>query len=244
MSLGRPADYCSFTKAVEHLGDRWSLLILADLSRTGPKGFNALAAELPGRISRSVLAERLRRLEAMGLVSRGVQSRGNHGREGNYRLTTVGRALVPTIRSLQRWASAWLPDDPASVERDPEILLAWLGRRVRATSLPVRRTVLETRIGEDRYRRGWLVLELGQSPYGCFEDPLLDETSYVYVQAATTVLLALARGALDWTDALGEGSVVAFGDPELIRQLPGWFVGNVEESEDSGAEGSVVSRAQ
>ena len=62
--------YCSFTKAIEHLGDRWSLLIVRQLGVFGPLGFNELSRCLPGRISRSVLAERLRRLETLGLVSR------------------------------------------------------------------------------------------------------------------------------------------------------------------------------
>jgi DNA-binding HxlR family transcriptional regulator len=55
MSLAT-TDYCALTKAVEHLGDRWSLLIVRQLVVLGPQGFNALAASLPDRISRSVLA--------------------------------------------------------------------------------------------------------------------------------------------------------------------------------------------
>ena len=61
--------YCSFTKAIEHLGDRWTLFILRELSMLGPQGFNDLVAGLPGRISRSVLADRLRKLENLGLVA-------------------------------------------------------------------------------------------------------------------------------------------------------------------------------
>jgi hypothetical protein len=60
------AGYCSFTKAIEHLDDRWSLLIVRELGTFGPQGFNDLVAGLPGRISRSVLADRLRRLDTPG----------------------------------------------------------------------------------------------------------------------------------------------------------------------------------
>ena len=63
--------YCSYTKAIEHLGDRWSLLVLRELGMFGAQGFNDLTTGLPGRISRSVLADRLRRLEVLGLVARG-----------------------------------------------------------------------------------------------------------------------------------------------------------------------------
>ena len=114
--------YCSFTKAIEHLGDRWSLLIVRQLGVFGPLGFNELVRSLPGRISRSVLTERLRRLETLGLVSR-------EGPTG-YRLTTVGAGLMPVLYSLRGWAETWLPDDPAMMERDPDVVLGWLAQRV------------------------------------------------------------------------------------------------------------------
>lgn len=41
-------DYCAFTKAVEHLGDRWSLVIVRELQLRGTLGFNALADGCPG----------------------------------------------------------------------------------------------------------------------------------------------------------------------------------------------------
>jgi len=89
--------YCSFTKAIEHLGDRWNLLILRELAMLGPRGFNELVTGLPGRISRSVLSERLRRLENLGLVA--------HAGGTPYRLTAAGSDLIPTIASLRGWAA-------------------------------------------------------------------------------------------------------------------------------------------
>jgi len=216
-----PDDNCAFTKAVEHLADRWSLLIIADLVKCGPRGFNALAAGVPGRISRSVLADRLRRLERLGIVARDAD--GSTGNGSAYRLTAVGEGLTPTLLSLRSWASVWLPDDPAAAERDPDIVLAWLTRRIDDAHLPERRTVLELRTRHTREHRWWLVIERGSEPYGCFEDPLLDETRYVYVAAAITVLLALAHGTCTWARTLADGSVVASGDPDLVGQLPTWF---------------------
>jgi DNA-binding HxlR family transcriptional regulator len=43
------AGYCSFTKAIEHLGDSWSLLILRELGMFGSQGFNELALQPAGR---------------------------------------------------------------------------------------------------------------------------------------------------------------------------------------------------
>ena len=54
MGSSAKTDYCAFTKAVEHLGDRWSFLIVRELAMIGAQGFNILATGLPGHISRSV----------------------------------------------------------------------------------------------------------------------------------------------------------------------------------------------
>lgn len=213
-------DYCAFTKAVERLGDRWCLLLIANLVRGGPQGFNALAAGLPGRISRSVLADRLHRLETMGVITRD----NRQGREDPYRLTTLGHGLAPTVLALRDWAATWLPDDPDLVEQDPDLILAWLTRGTEATThLPCRRTVVEFCMRHQRETRCWLVLQRGQAPYACFDDPLLDQDRYVYVTAPATILLALARGTLAWRQALSDGSLSVAGDPEGAAHLGDWF---------------------
>lgn len=207
--------YCSFTKAIEHLGDRWHLFILRELATFGPQGFNDLATGLPGRISRSVLADRLRKLENLGLVA--------HADGAPYRLTAAGTDLVPTILSLRGWAENWLPDDPDMVESDPDVVLAWLSRRVAAERLPDRPVVLEITTHHRHEHRWWLVLQQGVEPYGCLHDPLLGETRYVYVRAAITTLLALARGGRDWAAAVDDGTLVISGAPDLASRVADWF---------------------
>jgi len=207
--------YCSFTKAIEHLGDRWSLFILRELAMFGSQGFNELAAGLPGRISRSVLADRLRKLENLGLVA--------HTDGEPYRLTTAGSGLVPMFMSLRAWAETWLPDDPDLVEREPDVVLAWLAQQVDPGRLPDRPVVIEITTHHRPDHRWWLVLQQGTEPYGCLRDPLLDETRYVYVRAAITTLLALARGGRDWAEAIDDGALVASGAPELVGRITQWF---------------------
>ncbi len=206
--------YCSFTKAIEHLGDRWSLLIVRQLGTFGPLGFNELSRALPGRISRSVLTERLRRLETLGLVSR--------ERSTGYRLTTVGAGLMPVLHTLRGWAETWLPDDPAMMDRDPDVVLGWLANRAHPERLPTEAVVLEFWLHEHG-RRYWLVLQEGVAPYGCLTDPLLDTDRYVYVECALATLLALARGRQSWPAALADGSLTASGVTDLRRRIPEWF---------------------
>ena len=206
--------YCSFTKAIEHLGDRWSLLIVRQLGASGTLGFNELARSLPGRLSRSVLTTRLRRLQTLGLVSREESNR--------YRLTTVGAGLMPVLYSLRGWAETWVPDDPAMMERDPDVVLGWLAQRVSAEHLPAEPVVLEFWPIE-RDRRYWLVVQERLAPYGCLTDPLLDTGRYIYLRCALSTLLALARGRQGWPDAFADGSLTATGETDLCRRVTEWF---------------------
>jgi hypothetical protein len=75
----------------------------------------------------------------------------------------------------------------------------------------------------DQGYRSWLVLEAGADPYGCLEDPLLDESRYVYVEGGLPVLMAVARGRREWVDALADGTLQTHGDPALVESLPSWF---------------------
>lgn len=55
-------------------------------------------------------------------------------------------------------------------------------------------------------------------------DPLLDEQRYVYVEAGLAVLVALMTGRREWADAIADGSVLAYGNPDLTRDLATWFL--------------------
>jgi DNA-binding HxlR family transcriptional regulator len=221
MGSSAQTEYCAFTKAVEHLGDRWSLLIVRELARFGPQGFNALAAGLPGRVSRSVLADKLRKLEEIGLL---VRDPSASGRSAPYCLTPAGEQLVPTLRSLWDWAEQWIPEDPAMAHRDPSVILWWLRHRVNPAAAPARQVAIEIDMREARPERTWLLLARNAEPNVCLEDPMLGDERYVYVEAAADDLLPVARGHRTWADAIDAGSVTASGPPELVAAMSGWFV--------------------
>src|ERR1043165_3764532 len=82
--------YCPLAKGAEVLGDRWTLLIIREML-FGVQRFNELERFLP-RISRSVLAQRLRHLQRVGLVERQA---GADGQRSVYQLTEAGRDLRP-----------------------------------------------------------------------------------------------------------------------------------------------------
>jgi DNA-binding HxlR family transcriptional regulator len=213
-------DYCSFTKAVEHIGDRWSLVIIRELMFHRTLGFNALVDGMPG-ISRSVLAARLRKLEDLGLVTRDTESR--QGVPG-YVLTHAGRELRPMLQSLRQWSERFVPEDPAMVERDPDIVVKWLAGRIDRAQLPEERCVIDLNVGGTRVKRGWLVLERGADPSICIDDPCLADDRYVFVETNVRDLDPISRGVRDWSDAIADGSVRLYGEPDLVRALPTWFL--------------------
>jgi DNA-binding HxlR family transcriptional regulator len=221
MGSSAKTEYCAFTKAVEHLGDRWSLLIVREIAQFGPQGFNTLATGLPGRISRSVLAAKLRKLEEIGLVARDPSG---SGRSAPYCLTPGGEQLVPTLMSLWDWAEHWIPEDPELAKRDPTVILWWLRHRVNPAAAPQPQVAMEVSIREVEPERIWLLLARDAQPTVCQEDPMLGDERYVYVEASADALLPVAQGQRTWSDAIADGSVSAYGPPALVSALSEWFL--------------------
>ena len=91
---------CAIAGSLDIFGDRWSLLIVRDLL------FGDLAASSE-RIPTNTLADRLRKLEEAGIVSRERYS--DRPPRHTYRLTPRGRALAPVLDALASWGTTHLP---------------------------------------------------------------------------------------------------------------------------------------
>ncbi|OIV36371.1 transcriptional regulator, partial [Mangrovactinospora gilvigrisea] len=98
--------YCALSRALDVLGERWTLLIVRELL-SGPRRYTDLHADLPG-ISTDVLAARLREAEADGLVARRRLTRPAAATV--YELTERGRALLPVLGVLAEWGGPLLAD--------------------------------------------------------------------------------------------------------------------------------------
>lgn len=109
--MGRSYDqFCGLARAAEVVGERWTLLILRDLS-VGPASFTELRTGLPG-IAATMLSTRLRDLEDAGLVAR-------HGRRHGavYALSPRGQDIVPALTALSLWGASTM-----EVPRDNEVV--------------------------------------------------------------------------------------------------------------------------
>jgi DNA-binding HxlR family transcriptional regulator len=90
--------------SLEVLGDRWSLLIIRDLMVRGYRTFQEFLHAGEG-IATNILADRLRKLEAAGIVV--AEAEETDGRKSNYRLTQKGMDLGPLLLDLLIWGARY-----------------------------------------------------------------------------------------------------------------------------------------
>ena len=102
-----PAPGCCgfYHEAVELIGRRWTGAIVAVLIDHGPLRFSELRQLVPG-VSDRLLSERVKELEARGLVARTVEP--GPPISVHYAITAMGRELTPAIVQLRSWAQRWL----------------------------------------------------------------------------------------------------------------------------------------
>jgi DNA-binding HxlR family transcriptional regulator len=116
MEQHAPSPFCPyFHHAVELIGGRWTGAIIRALL-AGLTRFNDLKASVPG-LSDRMLSERLKELEAEGIVERSVTP--TTPVRIDYQLTEKGRALAGVVESISAWAGVWLQpaDEPAPAGR-------------------------------------------------------------------------------------------------------------------------------
>src|SRR5436190_11664980 len=94
--------YCALARGLDVIGDRWSLLIVRELLLRGPSRYTDLRNGLPG-IATNLLADRLRTLEASGLVAR--EDAPPPIATTLFTLTERGEQLKHVILELGRWAA-------------------------------------------------------------------------------------------------------------------------------------------
>lgn len=100
---GHEGATCPVEQTLGVIGGKWTLLILRDLF-TGTKRFGELRRSL-GQVSPKTLSERLREMEAQGLVTRRVYAEVPPRVE--YSLTEKGRSLGDIIEAMRRWGERW-----------------------------------------------------------------------------------------------------------------------------------------
>jgi DNA-binding HxlR family transcriptional regulator len=128
---------CPVSVSLEILGDRWSLLVVRDLMVRGYRTFKEFR-EAGERIATNVLADRLRKLEAAGIITCKVEK--TDARRVNYRLTEKGIDLAPVLFELLIWGARHEEteapcDFTAKMRKSRKKILAEVRRRWRRRDL-------------------------------------------------------------------------------------------------------------
>jgi DNA-binding HxlR family transcriptional regulator len=203
--LNEYGQYCPISRALEVLGERWSVLIVRDML-CGVTRFNDLARSNP-RLSRTLLSKRLRQLEGAGIVEH---------IDDQYLLTSAGEDLRTVVFGLGEWGAKWQFGDPRESELDPELLMWWVHSRLDFSPLPDRRLVLEFRF-RDRAQWFW-VLKDSQGPSVCTFDPGfgVDAT----IESDLSTMYQVWSGRLTLPTAMRDGAVQIRGTPAIVRRMP------------------------
>ncbi|MFF1692669.1 winged helix-turn-helix transcriptional regulator [Streptomyces sp. NPDC058257] len=198
--------YCAAARALDTVGDRWTLLIVRELL-VGPRRYTDLHADLPG-VSTDVLASRLKDMEREALATR--RRLPPPSAAYVYELTERGRELLPVLQALAAWGA------PALQERAPTDAV-----RAHWFALPLLRGlaglgaegVVEVRLdeGEFHVRLGGAVESYGDGPAPVEPD------ARMVMDAETCV--ALGGGVLTVGDGVRAGRIDLTGEGVLAKAL-------------------------
>jgi DNA-binding HxlR family transcriptional regulator len=200
--------YCGLARSLEVVGDRWNLLIVRQLL-IAPARYRDLIDGLPG-IATNLLADRLRDLEAAGVIDRRLAARGS---AVEYALTPWGAELRQPIESLIRWSTPLMIRGPEGDSIRPEwlglALPALLGARVKVRLA----ATVGLAIGDDP------LLQLRATRSGFEVDPHDGRPLDATVRADSAYVLGLAAGAITLSDARALGLVEVDGDESVVRTV-------------------------
>jgi DNA-binding HxlR family transcriptional regulator len=206
--------FCSVARALDLLGERWTLLIVRELL-SGSRRFGEVQRGIP-RISRTMLSARFRELCDAGVTER---HDGDGGPE--YRLTPAGLELAAVVRELGTWGQRWLPRALKPSELDASALVWDIHRRVRREALPEKPFVVRIELTDMRgaAARHYLLLRRNEVSL-CTANPGFPEE--LCLRANRRTLIGWWRGDLTFRQALATGLSLE-GRREWVRAFPGWF---------------------
>jgi DNA-binding HxlR family transcriptional regulator len=200
--------HCAIARALDRIGDRWTLLLVRELL-IGPKRFKDLEAALPG-IGANLLSARLKELKSTGIVRRIVLP--PPASVPAYALTSVGLELEPVLLALVRWGERFLEAGSADDYVRAEWAVLVLRGIFRPEAAKGLSAVYEFRMGEEVVH---VEIDDGQLSTGLGPARHPD----VVLTGDLEHFLASAAGTLDMAQALADGKVTLEGDPALLQHL-------------------------
>lgn len=211
--------FCPVAMAAEILCTRWTIVLVRELA-AGSTRFNDLRRGVP-RMSPALLSQRLKDLEAAGIVHRTPVARESG--VSDYRLTRAGQELAPVVEAFGVWGKRWIDGDLSLEQLDVQLLMWDMRRGLVPDPMPDRKVIVQFRytdLSADR-RSWWLVVEPEQETELCSVDPGFDVD--LYVSADLRTMTAIWMGYDTLAAAARERRLLLTGDDDLADTIESWM---------------------
>lgn len=218
MAQGTYGQFCPVAMAAEVLCTRWTIVVLRELV-AGTKRFNDLRRGVP-RMSPALLSQRLKELEAAGVVSR-LPS----GAAGvfEYHLTPAGQELGPLVEAFGVWGQRWIDSELSLQHLDAHLLMWDMRRQLDLSPVPERRSVIQFQYPDQSAvnRSWWLVVSPGSDVDLCSVDPGFDVDLYVTCDLRT--MTAIWMGLDTVRAAVASDRLKLVGERGLAANMQAWL---------------------
>ena len=212
--------FCPIAKAMEILGEKWTLLIVRELLMGGTR-FNELQRGLT-HISPSLLTKRLATLESEGLlVKRKIP--GQKGYE--YFPTESCKELMPVMEQVGQWGMRWARNAMTEDDFDLELLMVYMERSIDPAKLPGRETVIRVNFTDVQEFSTWWIVVQGEDLDVCVHDPGKEVDIYINVDLRT--MCEVWMGDVTYRKAQADGNLQLLGDPALTRGIGQWLTPSI-----------------
>jgi DNA-binding HxlR family transcriptional regulator len=208
--------FCPLAKAMEVLGEKWTLLILREL-HMGATRFNELQRGL-SLISPTVLSKRLNELADTELILR-KKIPGQRGYE--YFLTQAGKETLPLLECIGNWGMRWARGDVRDSDLDVELLMIYLQRSIKTDKLPGDESVIRFRFTDLKKLGDWWLLIKGCNVDICLEDP--GKEVDVYFTTDLRTMVSCWMGDETYRAAIADKRLKLVGPSALTRNVQHWI---------------------
>ncbi len=208
--------FCPVAKAMELLGEKWTMLILREL-HMGATRFNELQRGL-SLISPTVLTKRLKDLADAELILR-KKIPGQRGNE--YFLTQAGEETLPLLKGVGDWGMRWARGDIRDSDLDVELLMIYLQRSIRTDRLPGNQSVIRFKFTDLKKLSDWWLLVKGDNVDICLEDP--GKEVDVYFTTDLRTMINCWMGDETYRAAIADKRLKLVGPSALTRNIQYWI---------------------
>ena len=219
MTTGSYKQFCPVAMAAEILCTRWTVVLLRELI-AGSTRFNDLRRGVP-RMSPALLSQRLKDLEAAGILAR-ISSASDRG-AFEYQLTAAGRELRPIVEAFGIWGQRRIEAELSLQHLDVQLLMWDMHRNLNTKPMPERRSVVQFAYPKlpAAQRLWWLLVDPKEGVDLCSVDPGFDVDLYVSVDLRT--MTAIWMGLDTVRAAVASRRMMLTGSRQLATAMQSWL---------------------